>query len=310
MSYEYSEYKFPSRDGINTLQGHIYVPKDREPRGIIQLSHGMVDHVQRYAHVAKFFTENGYIFAGNDHLGHGLSVDAEDDYGYFATKDGVDTVLRDLHSFNKHLRELYPDVPLILMGHSMGSFLARLYAVKYPHTVSGVIIMGTAGKNSLVGMGKLLAKAIKTLYGERHRSKLLKSLSTGAYAKHFSKSEGSRAWLTRDASMVSADLEDPRTNFTFTSSAYIDLFTMLQKCNSKESFNAYPKEMPTIIMSGDCDPVGDFGKGVNYVYKQLLLAGGTNIRLKIYEGARHELFNEIGYEEVFADMLAFAERIK
>lgn len=309
MNYEYSEIKFPSRDGKNTVSAGLYTPINKEVRGIIQISHGMIDHIGRYKNVADFFCERGYLVAGNDHLGHGKTVENEEDFGYFAKKGGVDLVLRDLHSFNRILREKYPDRPVVMLGHSMGSFLARLYTVKYPHTVKGVVIHGTAGRNSLVGMGKLLAKIIIALKGERHRSALLKSMSIGSYNNHFSKSEGSTAWLTSDSSQVSGRHSDPMTSFSFTASAYRDLFTMLGDCNSKAWFSSYPKEMPTLIMSGAADPVGNFGKGVNFVYNQLLVSGASDLTLKTYEGARHELFNELEREKYFADMLEFTERV-
>jgi alpha-beta hydrolase superfamily lysophospholipase len=309
MSYSYSEIKFPSKDGINTINAGIYEPRNTEIRAVIQVSHGMVDHIGRYKNLAEFFCKKGYVVAGNDHLGHGKSVKSEEDFGYFAKKDGVSLVLRDIHSFNKILRERYIGVPIILFGHSMGSFLARLYTVKYSHTVSAVIIHGTAGKNSLVGMGKLLAKIISAIKGERHRSKLLKSMSTGSYNNHFSKSEGEHAWLTRDLNEVSDRSTDPATSYIFTASAYRDLFTMLSECNKNAWFDAYPKAMPTLIVSGEADPVGDFGRGVNFVYSKLLLSGASNLKMRLYADARHELFNEFNRESIFCDILAFTEGV-
>lgn len=309
MNYEYSEITYPSKDGSNTVTAQIYFPKGESPKGIVQLSHGMIDHVGRYKNLAEFLTANGYIFAGNDHLGHGKTAKDEKDYGFFASKNGYELVLRDLHSFNKILRERYPDLPIVMLGHSMGSFLARLYAAKYPHTVCGVIIHGTAGKNPLINAGLALTGVIKSFKGERHRSKLVTAMSVGAYSKKFPKSEGEFSWLSRDASMVSDKGSDPYANFTFTLSGYTDLFKMLKKCNSATWFKSYPKDMPTVIMSGESDPVGDFGKGPNSVYKQLLIEGCTGVSLKLYKDARHELFNEYCRDEAFSDILTFLERV-
>lgn len=309
MNYEYSKISYPSRDGKSNICAHVYYPKDKAPKAVIQLAHGMIDHVGRYEGLADLFCSQGYVFAGNDHLGHGDSVASAEDFGYFAKKDGYELVIKDLHSFNSYLSETYGNLPIILMGHSMGSFIARLYAEKYPHTVQGVIIHGTAGPNPLLGVGKLLAKLIKATKGERHRSTTLAALSIGAYAKKFEKTDGKYGWLTRDVSRVEGRAEDPRTSFAFTASAYHDLFTMLSRCNSREWFAGYPKAMPTLVISGDADPVGNFGKGPNYVYKQLLIAGCNRVELKMYKDARHELFNETNSDEVFCDLLAFCDGV-
>ena len=187
----------------------------------------------------------------------------------------------------------------------MGSFISRLYVTEYPTTISGIIIHGTGGPNPLVGVGRLLAKVIKSFYGPRHRSDLINNMAFGSYNSKFPKEEGNNAWLTRDVSKVAGRDSDEFTSFKFTVSGYIDLFTFLGSCNSKAWFKAYPKAMPTIIMSGDMDPVGDYGKGPRYIYKQLMINGAENVTLKMYEGARHELFNETNSTEVFEDILAW-----
>ena len=301
MSYNFSEVTFPSADGKTTVYGEIYTPKNRSSVGIVQISHGMIDHIGRYKNLINYLTENGYVVAGNHHLGHGRSIVSESEYGFFAEKGGVDILLSDLHEMNRILRYQFPTLPLILLGHSMGSFLARLYAVEYSHTVKGVIIHGTSGPNPAAGAGALLASLISATKGTHHRSKLLHSLSIGAYLKKFP-SEGSLGWLTREVSQVADRETDPYTQFAFSASAFGDLFTMLRAANKKDWYKKYPKNIPALVMSGDADPVGDFGRGVRTVYKNLLMAG-AEVSLKLYEGARHELFNETNREEVFADIL-------
>ena len=310
MSYTLCNVSFPSCDGINTVHGTIYIP-DTEPRGIIQLSHGMVDHVGRYEELGKFLAEHGYVFAGNDHLGHGMTADKSGtEFGYFANKGGTDLVLRDLHAMNKLLRERFGGMKPVIMGHSMGSFLSRLYVEKYPSSVSGHIIHGTGGPlGAAVPMGIGLVNLIMLFRGTKHRSSLVKSIAFAGYNSHFPKSEGENAWLTRDVAAVSDRSQNPYTSFTFTVSAYKELFTMVGKCNSKSWFSSYPKQLKTLILSGDEDPVGKYGNGVRYVYKHLLLAGANDISMKIYQGARHELFNETNKYEVFSDMENWLDRI-
>ena len=306
-SYVLSEISFPSADGRSTVHGAIYAPAAGEVRGVVQLSHGMVDHVGRYTALAEFLTANGYVFAGNDHLGHGRTASNDSDFGYFADEGGVDLVLKDLHAMNKHLRAAYPGLPFVLMGHSMGSFLSRLYVERHPHSITAHIIHGTGGPNPLLPFGKVLVKW-KTLFrGKKYRSKTLANLAFSGYNARFDKSEGRNAWLSRDGSMVNGRDDDKFTNFTFTISAYGDLFRMVGESNSKAWFANYPKEIPTLVISGGDDPVGSFGKGPDYVYKQLMVSGVSDVTLKLYKGARHELFNETNRMEVFADMLAWIE---
>ncbi len=302
MNYDLSELTFPSSDGTHTIHAEVYIPKTGAYKAIIQLAHGMIDFVERYKGLADFLTGEGYIFAGNDHLGHGKSVASSEDYGFFASKGGADYVIEDLHTMNRHLRHTYTGVPVILLGHSMGSFIARLYAAKYPRTISALIIHGTAGPNALLPIGKLLAATVSLFCGERHRSRMVASMAFAGYNSKFPKEEGKNAWLTRDLSAIEGHDDDERSNFIFTVSGYRDLFRFLGRCNSKAWFKSFPKGLPTLILSGSADPVGAYGKGPAYVYKHLLLAGCNNIEIKLYDGARHELFNETNKEEVFRDI--------
>ena len=298
MNYIFSEINFPSSDGVHTIHGEVYVPKRVEPRGIVQLCHGMRDYVGRYQALAEYLTGKGYVFAGHAHLGHGKSAE-DDERGFFAERDGVLYLLKDIHSMNKYLRGVYPTLPLWLLGHSMGSFLARLYTNRHPHSVQGLIIHGTAGPNPALPFGKLAVKIGKTFHGGRYRSRFVASLAFMGYNSKFPKSEGEHAWLTRDIARVSSRDEDPYTNFTFTLSGYGDLFSMLGAANAKSWFKNYPKELPTLIISGTADPVGNYGRGPEYVYKQLLLEGCSSVTLKLYDDCRHELFNEYNREEIF-----------
>ena len=302
MNYRYSEFSFLSTDGKNNLHAEIYEPSEGEIRGVVQISHGMVDHIERYTALADYLTGEGYVLAGNDHLGHGKSVATPDDFGFFASTDGYKYVIDDLHLMNEELHKRYPGKPVILLGHSMGSFLARLYAVKYASSLNGIIIHGTGGKNPAVPLGKAVVGILRAIKGERHRSAFVKKLSFMGYNSKFDKSEGPDAWLTRAGELVADRPGDPRTNFIFTLAAYNDLFTMLGECNTKGWYECYPKSLPTILMAGGADPVGNYGDGIREVYDGLSKAGVVALDVEIYEGARHELFNETNRAEVFRDI--------
>ena len=173
MNYIHKEIYFPSSDGKNKIHAELFIPSDNNIKGIVQLSHGMMDYIGRYGLLADALCKAGYVLAGNDHLGHGDTVATPDDFGFFASKNGYAYVIDDVYKMNRLLREEYPNLPLVLLGHSMGSFIARLYAVKYSDSIDGLIIHGTAGPNPILGAGKLLVKIIRAFKGERHRSKFV-----------------------------------------------------------------------------------------------------------------------------------------
>ena len=197
MSYIKRELEFQSSDGTNTVKATVYAPADGAVRAVVQLSHGMIDYVARYEGFADFLTSHGIVFAGNEHLGHGRTAASPDDLGYFCEKDGYLRVLDDLLEMNSILHREYPELPVILFGHSMGSFLARLYAVRYPETLSGVVIHGTGGKNPAAPAGKLLVSILKLFFGSRHRSKLVTGIAFGSYNSHYDKSVSSHCTLQR-----------------------------------------------------------------------------------------------------------------
>ena len=306
MNYLHRDIEFPSSDGKNKIHAELFVPSFADIKGVLQVSHGMMDYVGRYSRLADALAREGYVLAGNDHLGHGDSVATPDDYGYFAKKGGYGYVIDDVNRMNSFLHTEYPGVPIVLFGHSMGSFIARLYAEKYPETIDALIIHGTAGPNPILPLGRFLVKLMKVFCGERHRSRFVCSMADGGYNKALDKSEGDGAWLTRDPSMVADRTGNPKNDFIFTLSGYSDLFTMLGECNKDEWFAKFPKRLPTLVMSGGEDPVGDFGRGVSYVYNKLSVSG-ANVSLKMYEGARHELFNETNREEVFRDIISWLD---
>ena len=311
MSFIKKEISFPSSDGKHTVHGEIYEPQGEKPRGILQISHGMIDYVGRYEVLAEYLCERGYILAGNDHLGHGHTAKScPEDYGFFADEGGVEYLLSDLNAMNGELKKLYPGLPIILMGHSMGSFLSRLYAVKYPESISGHIIHGTGGPmGPILPLGKLMVKLNSALFGNRNRSKFIRSLAFSGYNSKFPKEDGHNAWLTRDVARVAVRDSDEFTSFYFTVSAFYDLFTAIGRSNSRNWFKSYPKEMRTLVMAGDMDPVGSYGKGPSCVFRKLTEAGCKRVDVKLYPGARHELFNETEdcRLEAFADIVSWLD---
>lgn len=297
---------YPSSDGKNSIVAYYFLPDEgQEIRGIVQICHGMTEYILRYRGLAEVLTGAGFAVCGNDDLGHGQSVASDEDLGFFAEQDGIGYVLDDLHTMTALVKERFPDLPFTLLGHSMGSFLCRLYATRFGYELDNLVVLGTGGPNPLLPFGKLLTKIISKCKGSRHRSEAVKKLAFGGYTSHFGKGAHPKSWITRDEAVIEVYAADPLCNFTFTVSAYLDLFSMLELCNSKEWFATFPKNLRTLIASGTEDPVGNYGQGPIYIADMMKSAGVQSVDLRLYDGARHELHNETNKEEFFADLLAW-----
>lgn len=300
-----SDISFKSADGINTIAGYFYVCPQIKPRAILQISHGMCEYIGRYDDFAAFMARNGFVVCGNDHLGHGASVGETGTYGYFGDKDGRKYVLQDLHRMNSIACKQHPGLPVVLLGHSMGSFFARLYAVTYPETLQALLISGTGGPNPLGGVGILLTDFLAKLKGPRYRSVFINRLAFGAYLKRIESPATPYDWITSDARIVRSYAADSRCTFVFTVSAFHELMSVLDAVNKPAWAEKVDKQLPVLLFSGDMDPVGDYGKGVEKVYHMLKKADVQDVELRLYRGGRHEMLNEVNREEVYRDVLAW-----
>ncbi len=279
---------FPSFDGRSRVSYYIYTPP--KVRAVIQLSHGMCEYVRRYEPHAGYFCSQGIAFCGHDHLGHGETASGEDELGYTGSADAL---VEDLHTMTSVVKRRFPSTPIVLMGHSMGSFVARCYLSEYSKDIDAAIISGTAGPGAPTGVAKLLTRISIALHGDHFHDGFIKGLSTGSYEKCF-KGEPPSAWITRDTAVQERYLADPLCNFEFTVNGYYNLFDLLGRVSSKKWAGTVDRELPILLISGSDDPVGDRGKGVRKVYERLKAAGVADLTLRLWDGARHELLNETG----------------
>ena len=305
LQIERKDIRFDSADGQNQIAGYLYTHPEVKPHLVLQISHGMCEHIERYEDFAGFLAKNGIAVCGNDHLGHGSSVKTEEDFGFFTKKGGYEFVLQDLKTMNGIIHNHFPGLPVVLLGHSMGSFYARQYAVQWPESIDGLIISGTGGPNPATAIGKNMAALISKTQGERHRSSMLYNLAFGTYLKKIENPRTPYDWISRDTDIVDIYAADPRCTFRFTANGYHELLSILQKVSSPDWAVGIRKDMPVLMISGDADPVGGYGKGVETVRDWLKGAGVKNLTFKLYPGARHEVLNETNREEVYNDVLAF-----
>ena len=303
------EFYFDSRDGKSKVFAVRYTPDGDNVTGILQIIHGMAEHIERYEEFAQYMTDNGYVVVGECHLGHGKTVGEEGQRGFFCSKDPATVVVRDAHRLKKLTQELYPGVPYFILGHSMGSFILRNYIGRYGSGIQGAIIMGTGLlPGALVKVSKLLAAAQKLFCGEKCVSKFIDSVAFGTYCGKISNPRTRFDWLTKDEAIVDKYIADPDCGFTFTVNGFQTLFEVIDRMSKKEYLQAIPKNLPLFFVSGDADPVGDYGKGVVAAYKLYQDLGIADVTMKLYENDRHEILNETDNHLVMEDILGWLER--
>lgn len=295
------EFYYPSSDGTHQIHAVLWAPEGREIKGVVQLVHGICEYIMRYDNFARFLASQGYVVVGNDHLGHGKTATGPQEYGYFSQWWDL---VHDVRTLQLKVKETYPELPYFLLGHSMGSFVARTFLIDYPGSLNGCILSGTGQEPPVtVAAGKFL-----TGMGDPKKvNKLFYDLSIGAYNKKFAPTRTSADWICRDEAVVDAYLADPLCNFPTKAGMNHAMMTGLQYVADKENLRKMDKNLPVYFFAGDQDPVGAMGKGVKKVSGWFREAGMKDVTVKLYPGGRHEMLNETNKEEVYADVLAWLE---
>lgn len=304
MSYTKREFTALSCDGVHNLSGVVYLP-DGERRGFFHIVHGMTEHIGRYDRIMSVLAEAGYVCFGYDNLGHGKTVNGKSELGFIASKNGWDKLCRDVKIFSDAVRAEFDggnDLPYYLMGHSMGSFIVRLAAEKYAHP-DKLIVMGTGGANPAAGAGLAIISLIKLFKGERYISKFIDDLAFGSYNSKFKSEGNSKSWLSTDLETRNKYVSDEYCTFKFTVSAMGDLMRLLKYSNRAAWFKKLPR-IPVLLVAGEDDPVGNYGKGVLWVESRLKKQGHS-VRCVLYKGGRHEILNDFTYEAVKKDIIDF-----
>lgn len=304
------EFYFDSRDGKNKIHAVRWMPDSQDAAAcVVQVVHGMAEYAERYEEFARFMTDRGIIVTGEDHLGHGKSVGEKGVYGYFCEQDPATVLVRDVHRLKKMTQELYPDLPYVILGHSMGSFIVRNYMCRYGTGIAAAVILGTGMQPmAVLRISRAAAQIQKAFLGSDHVSRLIDKAAFGGYNRRVKNVRTPSDWLTRDSERVDRYIADPMCGFVFTVNGFGALFELIARLYKKENLARIPGKLPVYMASGTGDPVGGYGKGVRKAYDSLRSAGLENIELKLYEGGRHELINETNRSQVMQDIYEWLKR--
>lgn len=294
-----SEIKIKSTDNIHELYVLCWEP-DEKPIGIFQISHGMTEFVERYDRFASYLTEKGFVVIGNDHLGHGKSVNSQDEWGYFGKDSTHETVVNDLKQVRDFACKQFPGIPYVLFGHSMGSFLAAEYACKYSDTIDKLILSGTGYTNPATRiMCKLMVKVSTLMHGDQYKSKVLDTCIFGNYNKKEKNPLTPQDWLTRDRDILNRYLDTPACTFKFSNNGFNVLIGVVDYVHRLKNLNKIRKNLPVLFIAGTMDPVGNYGRGVTKISKKYRKAGVKDVTLILIEDDRHEILNEINYKDTY-----------
>ena len=295
--------KIKMSDGKNVAL-HTFVPEG-DVKAVVQLSHGMAEYALRYEELANFLCDNGIAFYAHDHRGHGETAESVDELGFLAENDGFNRVVEDLATMIRKCHEDFPRKKVILLAHSFGSFVSQCFMEKYGNEVDAVVLCGSAGPRLLLtGSGRFLAGIITKCFGKKAKSAFLDGLVFGSYNKGI-ESDSSAAWISRDNEVVKKYDDDPMCGFKVTNEFFYDFLGGLTNIHLKKNMKKIPKDLPIFIIAGEADPVGEYGKSVKNLYKAYKKLCLSDVTLKLYPEARHELFNEFNKADVMNDLLVW-----
>ena len=300
---EFREFYYASSTGRNQIRARMCTP-DGTPRAVVQIAHGIAEHINRYEDFMRFLAENGFVAVGNDHLGHGKSIARLEEQGIFAENDGWNYVVEDMNKLRELVTEQFPNLPYVFFGHSMGSFLTRTFLILHPDLYDAAILSGTGHQSpALVNGGFLAAELMTKLKGPRSSGQALNDMAFGSYCNRIENPRTPFDWLSRDSETVDRYIADPLCGFVCKTSLYRDMMGGLKFLTNQKNINKMNKKPPVYFMSGAEDPVGDYGAGVEKAYKAFCRAGLTDVRIRLYPGGRHEMLNEINRSDVMQDIL-------
>lgn len=300
-----TDYFFDS-NGKGRIHCCKWIPEG-EPKAVLQIVHGIAEFIERYDSFAEYLNSLGYIVVAEDHMGHGKSINNGGIQGYF--HGGWFTAVADSYELLSRTKAQYPNLPYILFGHSMGSFMARTILCKYPHSgISAAIICGTGWQpKTLLSIAVPVCRFVAQKVGEQNPSEPLQQFVFGSYNKRVEKPRTSFDWLTRDTRIVDEYIAHPLCGFTASAGLLREMIAGIQYIEQKKNLNSMQKDLPVLLIAGDDDPVGNYGKGVLQTEAAFQRAGMQDVSHKIYPLCRHEILNEINKEDIYQDIAEWVE---
>lgn len=302
-----TDFEFTTVDGATLfVRGWL---ADR-PKAVVQIIHGMAEHGARYERLAHALADAGYTTYAHDHRGHGKSIPEGGKPGHKANSDGWNRIVEDAHGINREIAKRHRGVPILILGHSMGSFVLQQLLFEHPRDMVAAAMSGSNGKPPPIAtLGKLIARIERARVGRSNPSPILQKMTIGDYNKAFAPNRTESDWLSRDPKEVDKYVADPLCGFAVSTQVWFDLLRGLDRINKPSNVAKVPKGMPLYIFAGDRDPVGDFGKGVKRLYDAYKRAGIFDVRLKLYPDGRHEMFNEVNRDEVTRDFIDWCDDV-
>lgn len=289
---DFQEFTFLSSDGHTQLHGAQWTLADRKPRAVLQIAHGVAEHILRYDDFARYLNDRGILVAGHDHLGHGKSLPEGGTPVYFGDGSTWNTPVDDVYVLHTRLKEQYPHLPLLLMGHSMGSFLSRTYLIRYPGTVKAAVLMGTGWQSPAALAGGLALAGTLARRDAASTNATVTALAFGTYNKTFKPNRTEYDWLSADEENVDNYIADPLCGHDATVGLFHEMLWGIRFNQRPGNLRKMDRETPILLISGEDDPVGGMGAGVRQTYQAFRHAGVADCTLKLYPGLRHELLNE------------------
>lgn len=293
------EFYYDSRDDKSKIYAVKYMPDEEKPKCIVQIIHGMCEHMGRYDGIIEYLVDKGCVVVGEDHLGHGKTAEAGHGFSYFCKQDPATVVVRDVHRLKKMIQKQYPGVPYVILGHSMGSFIMRNYLTMYGSGIDGSVIMGTGRiPGAFLAVSKVMVKVMKLFRGDHHVSKLCEKLTFGNYNSHIEHPTSPISWHTKDDADNALFAADPLCGHPFTLNGYETLLALTSRSQDPKRLAQIPSDLPLLVISGEEDPLGEWGAGIPVVVKGLKDAGVKDVEVSMWPGDRHEILHETDKDKV------------
>ena len=280
---------------------------EQKPKAVLHIVHGMAEHALRYDDFAKTACKRGFTVVASDHRGHGKTGAKSGLMGYLADGDGFARVVEDQKEINAEIKKQYPGLPIVIIGHSFGSFVTQEYIERYGSTIKAAVLIGSAGHNPSVSVALLLANLNCAFKGRKSPAKFMNALVFGSYNNRVKNPHTAFDWLSRDANEVKKYIDDEYCGFVCTAGFFQDFMRGLKRLHTQEALKGIPAALPVLITAGSEDPVSDGGKTLKALYRIYQDMGMQDVSLKLYENGRHEILNETDKEEVKADILGWIE---